>query len=133
MRGAAIASAGSTGDDAARSAGAAATVDAVPPVAEPEAEPRREDPGITLMSVGYRQVLPFVERVRRNSPAARAGVQADDLVLSVNGRSISNDEDYEQRLAQLPPTAPLELVLRRGDMILTVRIPATTTTTEETP
>ncbi len=80
------------------------------------------DPGIRLSRAGYRTVLPFVERVRRGSPAQRAGVRKDDLILSVNGRSISSAAEYDQRIKTVAPGEPFDLAIRRGRRILTVRI-----------
>ncbi len=89
-----------------------------PSVSEPEAI----DFGIRVARTGYQKVLPFVERVRRGSPAARAGVRADDLILSVNGRTIADVADYDARVTSLAPDRPVELVLRRGREILTIII-----------
>ncbi|MFQ5493956.1 MAG: S1C family serine protease [Phycisphaerae bacterium] len=82
----------------------------------------RRDPGIRLSRVGYRTVLPFVDRVRPDSPAHRAGVRKDDLILSVNGRSVPDAAAYDKRLATLSPGEPLKLVIRRGNEILSLRI-----------
>ena len=80
------------------------------------------DIGIRLIKAGYRQTLPFVDRVKRSSPAAKAGVKRDDLVLSVNGKTITSVEDFQQRLKGLPPDAVVNLVIRRGKEILTFRV-----------
>lgn len=93
-----------------------------PVVAQSVSPPEAVDFGIRVARTGYQKVLPFVERVRRGSPADRAGVRADDLILSVNGRTIADVADYDARVTSLPPDRPLELVLRRGRQILTVNI-----------
>ena len=85
-------------------------------------EPRPVDPGIRLARTGYKTVLPFVERVRQDSPAARAGVRQDDLILSINGRAVPDVDAYEARVASLRPDEPIELVVRRGRVILSIRI-----------
>lgn len=80
------------------------------------------DPGIRLSKAGYRTILPFVERVRRNSPAARAGVRKDDLILAVNGKNVADVKEYESRLRALQPGEPVTLVIRRGRTILTTEL-----------
>lgn len=80
------------------------------------------DTGIKVARAGYKKVLPFVERVRKDSPADRAGVRADDLIMSISGKAVSDVDDYDNRLKSLPPSAPIELVIRRDRKILTVRI-----------
>jgi serine protease Do len=80
------------------------------------------DIGIRLASTGYLQTLPFVERVKRTSPAARAGVRKDDLIVSVNGKNINSVDEYHQRLTGLPDDATVDLVLKRGKRIVSVQV-----------
>jgi len=82
------------------------------------------DLGIRLARTGYRKVLPFVERVVRDSAAARAGVRKDDLILSVNGKPVPDVDAYDRWVKTLSPHEPIELLLRRGRAILTVQIDA---------
>lgn len=58
----------------------------------------------------------LVTDVAPDSPAARAGLKAADVVLAVNGKPIDTPEALEYRLATLPvgETAEVE-VLRNGD------------------
>lgn len=101
---------------------AAEAADRVEPVAEPVAA--RVDPGIRLFDLGGSVRPAYVERVRPGSPAARAGVQADDLIISLNGQPIATCEDYQVRLGQSRAGQPLELILKRGQQLLTVKIEA---------
>jgi len=82
------------------------------------------DLGFRVTKSGYRTVLPFVERVKNGSPAGLAGVQIDDLILSVNGKTVGDVDEYNDRLKTLRSDEPVDLVLRRGRAILTVRIEA---------
>ena len=88
------------------------------------------DPGIRLAKTGYRTVLPFVERVQRASPAARAGVQKDDLILSFNGKAVPDVTAYDKQLAALLPHEPIDLVIRRGRTILSIQVHETSKTQE---
>lgn len=82
------------------------------------------DLGFRIVSAGYRKVLPFVERVTRGSPAARAGLRPDDLILSINGRQTPDVETLEGVMKRLVPGEPIELVIRRDREILSIRIEA---------
>lgn len=88
------------------------------------AKRQRTDSGIRLTKAGYQTVLPFVERVKRRSPAARAGVRSDDLILSVNGRNVRSVEECRKRLLAVPADEAINLVIRRGREIVTVLIEA---------
>ena len=83
---------------------------------------KRRDSGIRLAKTGYQRVLPFVEHVKRKSAAARAGVRKDDLILSVNGKSVNTFEQCAIELKASPLDEPLHLVLRRGKQIVTIDI-----------
>ncbi|MFQ5591431.1 MAG: trypsin-like peptidase domain-containing protein, partial [Phycisphaerae bacterium] len=80
------------------------------------------DPGIRLVRTGYRKVLPLVEHVRRGSPAERAGVRRDDLILLLNGRNVRDAQAYYKRLRTLSPDEPIDIVLRRGRTVLKLRL-----------
>ncbi|MCO6438259.1 MAG: serine protease [Phycisphaerae bacterium] len=80
--------------------------------------------GLHVHSAGYRKVLPFIEHVRRDSPAARAGIRADDLILSVNNFNLPDADTLEARIADIPMNEAVEVVLRRGRSIRTVRVVA---------
>jgi serine protease Do len=80
------------------------------------------DYGLRVARTGYQTILPFVERVRPGSPADRAGLRADDLILSMNGRSVADVEEFDARMKDLIPNEPLDLVVRRDRRILNLRI-----------
>jgi serine protease Do len=84
--------------------------------------PARVDFGFRLQRAGYRTVLPFVERVRPESPAAKAGLRNDDLILSVNGRNVSSVQECDGRIQDAGSGGPLELVVRRERRVLAIRI-----------
>ena len=103
------------------------------PGAPPETSARRAAPrsaaevvdiGVRIARTGYRQIPPFVERVRADSPAAQAGVRKDDLIMSVNGKNVADVTEFDERWAELRPGEPIDLVIRRGRNILNLRIAA---------
>lgn len=89
-----------------------------------EQDPRtaRPDLGIQLFSVGGRTKPAYVERVRKDSPAAQAGVRANDLILSINARPVATCEQYDTLFATLHPGESAELTLKRGEQILTLKL-----------
>lgn len=93
-----------------------------PPVPGPAAAAASVDLGIRLFDLGGSVRPAYVERVRPDSPGARAGVQADDLIVSLNGQPIATCGDYSARLAELRPAQPVELILKRGQQLLTVTV-----------
>jgi serine protease Do len=80
------------------------------------------DVGIRITRTGYRELPPFVERVRGGSPAERAGVQKDDLILSINNANVGDVREFDERWRMLKAGEPIDLVIRRGRRILNVRI-----------
>jgi serine protease Do len=55
----------------------------------------------------------FVQDVTAGSPAERAGVRAYDVILSLDDRSVVNDEELIRRIASLAPGTTVELGLLR--------------------
>ncbi|MDO8630760.1 MAG: S1C family serine protease [Phycisphaerales bacterium] len=80
------------------------------------------DVGIRITRTGYRELPPFVERVRGGSPAERAGVQKDDLILSINNANVGEVREFDERWRMLKAGESIDLVIRRGRRIMNVRI-----------
>jgi len=60
----------------------------------------------------------YVGRVRTDSPAARAGVKAGDVIVQLNGHTIGNAMDVERALKYLRAGDHVRLVyVRRGRRI----------------
>lgn len=73
--------------------------------------------GIRLSRLGFRQVPAYIERVAAGSPAAEAGLKADDLILSIDARRINDARDYEAALAELQPGQVTTLIVKRGSAL----------------
>jgi S1-C subfamily serine protease len=80
------------------------------------------DLGIRLMDYGGRTRPAYVERVRADSPAAAAGLRADDLILSVNGQTVANCGDMQQAMERIDVRRGLALVVKRREEVKTVEI-----------
>ena len=61
--------------------------------------------------------------VRPDSPAARAGVQVDDVITELNGRPVTSADDLTQIAATRQPGTPTSITLRRHGEPLTLSIP----------
>lgn len=65
-----------------------------------------------------------IAAVDRTGPAARAGVRAGDLILSVNGRGVDSSRAVIKTVALIPPGNSVKLSVRRAgrDMELSVTV-----------
>jgi outer membrane protein assembly factor BamB/tetratricopeptide (TPR) repeat protein len=61
-----------------------------------------------------------VEGVAAGSPAEKAGLAADDVVLAIDGRGVGA-EDFPERIAELAPGRTAELLVRRDGKDLRLR------------
>lgn len=78
--------------------------------------------GIKISQLGYREVAAYVERVRAGSPAAQAGIRADDLIVAIGGRRISNVEDYDEQMGRIAPGDAVQFTVKRGTQLINVEV-----------
>jgi len=76
--------------------------------------------GMTLVANVVELTPPYVEDVAPNSPAARAGLQPDDLIVYINGEQIGNINDLEKLFGRIRPEEKVTLEVRRGDKLQTL-------------
>lgn len=102
------------------------------PIARPEEVKPIENPGyhgIALVPDVIERTPPYVENVLPDSPAAKAGLKPDDLIVFIHVPSEAGSPDTEERLvpscrafkdlmAALPPGANIKVVVRRGMQLL---------------
>jgi len=78
----------------------------------------------------YLDKLAVVQGVRKDSPAARAGIQAGDRIVKIDGIDNPTWEQVQPRV-WLSPNQPLEVTIRRGDQVLQkTLVPKAVTTSE---
>ena len=63
-----------------------------------------------------------LDGVRENSPAAKAGLKAGDKVMKLAGKDVRNAMDYTYVLGSMKAGEEYEVVIKRGDEILTLRV-----------
>jgi serine protease Do len=64
-----------------------------------------------------------VTKVRPGSPAFLAGLQADDVILSVNGKEARTASDFAAIVKETPAGGLLRLTLRRGSSTIFIPLP----------
>ncbi|NJL05824.1 MAG: PDZ domain-containing protein [Chloroflexaceae bacterium] len=64
----------------------------------------------------------FVASVEPNTPAEQAGLQADDIVIAVNGTSLAVDNSLRYVLTQYRPGDTVKLTVQRGSEELTLDV-----------
>lgn len=74
-----------------------------------------------VLAFAFGRDIASVASVEPNSPASAAGLQAGDVVRSIDGERVQNFQDL-QRLIALAPGRTLNLVASRGDQEVAVQI-----------
>ncbi len=64
----------------------------------------------------------FVERVREDTPAARAGLQTYDVIRSVGGEPIENATDLVYTISGLPPRETVTLEVWRDEELIEIDV-----------
>jgi serine protease Do len=78
--------------------------------------------GIVLVPDVLDKTPPFIDSVMPDSPAGRAGLRADDLVLFVNDRVISSAKGLVEELSYIDRIDEVRLILQRGQELVNVSL-----------
>jgi S1-C subfamily serine protease len=78
--------------------------------------------GITLVSNVVELTPPFVEDIAPESPGAKAGLQADDLIVYVDGEQVSSINELEKIFGRIRPNQEVKLEVRRRDKLTTLTL-----------
>lgn len=82
--------------------------------------------GIILFEQAGRQSPPaYVDRVKRGSPAAKAGLRPDDLLVRINEFSVRSCVEYRKILKKYSPGDVVELTFKRGNKIKLAKLELT--------
>jgi serine protease Do len=74
--------------------------------------------GLVLVPDLLDRTPPFIETVAADSPAARAGLRPDDLVIAVGGRAVASRSAVQQALSALAAGDVVRLSVVRGGTIV---------------
>ncbi len=73
-------------------------------------------------SVGLQEAV-AVKSVHEKAPAAQAGIQAGDTIVSIAGYSIRRGEDVVDATFSIPVGGTLDVAVRRGGKLLSYKLP----------
>ncbi|HTQ39960.1 MAG TPA: S1C family serine protease [Pirellulales bacterium] len=90
--------------------------------AHPEQTLTAADLGLVLVPNVLERTPPFVDTVRENSPAAKAGIRPDDLVVFVDNQLVQSCNALATELAKLDRDAEVHLVLLRSGELTDVTL-----------
>jgi serine protease Do len=82
--------------------------------------------GIVLVVNAVSSTPPYVEETMPGSPAAKAGLRPDDLILYVEGFSVPTIKVFRETLKQYAPGDEVQLQLQRGSKLENVKLKLTT-------
>jgi S1-C subfamily serine protease len=63
-----------------------------------------------------------IQGVRPGGPADKAGLQADDIIVGLNGKEVSNIYDFMNLLGELKPDVETDIVVKRSGENVTLKI-----------
>lgn len=78
--------------------------------------------GIKVFKMGGRSDPAYIDRVLRGTPASKAGLKPDDLIVSLGGEQIATVKDYEKMFAKLHPGEEVFIIVKRGRDVKRVAI-----------
>src|SRR5262249_56439184 len=76
--------------------------------------------GITVGATVVELPPPYVEEVEAGSPAAKAGLLADDLIVYVDGEQVGSINELLVQFKTLRPEQMVKIEVRRGDKLTTL-------------
>jgi len=98
------------------------TVPETSPVLPRDQSHSLSDLGLLLVPDVLESTPAYIDKVVTGSPAALAGLRPDDLLLLLGGERIESQSDLKDDLQRIDRRDDVELTVRRGGDILTVRI-----------
>jgi serine protease Do len=89
--------------------------------------------GIVLVPNVVSVTPPYVEEVRPGSPAAKAGIRPDDLIVYVDGELVNSVKMFRDVVKAARPGNTLRLELQRGSKLVSVELKLTELPKAKTP
>jgi serine protease Do len=78
--------------------------------------------GIKLVQDVVERTPPYIDDVQPNSPAAKAGLKPDDLVVYINGEQVISVKLFNEIMSKVGPGQKITVEVRRGDKLRTVEM-----------
>jgi serine protease Do len=93
-----------------------------PMVAETPTTAAKGELGIRLFNLGGRKSPAFIDRVLPGSPAAKAGLKTDDMVISMGGEIVRDAGDFKRLADRLSAGLEITLEVKRKNDLLTIKL-----------
>jgi serine protease Do len=78
--------------------------------------------GIVLVPDVVERTPPYVDNVLPNSPAAKAGIRSDDLIVYINGEQIGHIKMFNEIMNKIGPGSKISVEVRRGERLRTIEL-----------
>jgi len=79
--------------------------------------------GITILKAGINLATPaYVDRVAPGSPAARAGLRPDDLVLRIDRTAVKNWKTFDKMMAKYRAGETAQLTIKRKEEVKVIAV-----------
>jgi serine protease Do len=78
--------------------------------------------GIVFVPNVVERTPPYVEEVIDGSPAAKAGVKPDDLVVYLDGEPVVSISTFKEMVLKMRPATVVKVEVRRGDKLVPVEL-----------
>jgi len=82
----------------------------------------KADLGIRLFRLGGRKAPAYIDRVQPGSPAAKAKLRSDDLIVSIDGQAVRDASTFEEIIDTLKPGEEITIVVKRRNQVLPIQI-----------
>lgn len=78
--------------------------------------------GVRLFALGGRKAPAYIDRILPGSPAAQAGIKADDLVVTLAGQVVKDASDFRRIADALPARREVVIEVKRKNAVLSFRL-----------
>jgi serine protease Do len=78
--------------------------------------------GIILVPNAVSATPPYIEEIIPGSPAAKAKLQPDDLIVYIDGELVPTIKEFRKLIQQTNPGVTLQMEVQRGTQLKTVRL-----------
>jgi len=78
--------------------------------------------GITFVPKVVDRTPPYIEAVEPGSPAHKAGLKPDDLVIYLDGEPVYSTDIFRDLLKRYQPGEKVQIEIRRGDALTAINM-----------
>jgi S1-C subfamily serine protease len=78
--------------------------------------------GIVFVPKVVDRTPPYIEAIDPNSPAAKAGLKSDDLVIYLDGEPVYSTDVWRDLIKRYNPGDKVQVEIRRGDILTAVQM-----------